>query len=387
MNYKTIFTITLAALMLGQFSSPCWGGPPNPTPSDGFRNTAGGTGAVVQNTTGANNTGFGYGTLNISTLGNSNTAIGSSALASNTSGSFNTASGAFALLSNNIGRLNTATGTSALQRNTNGIANTANGVSALASNGIGSGNTAIGYSALFNSFSGGNNTALGNQALFKKTAGSNNLALGTTAGFNLVTGNNNIYLGNPGAASESATIRIGTFPTHSRMFLAGVRGVATGLPNAVPVMIDGNGKLGTINSSARFKTDIKDMDDTSRRILELRPVTYHYKDSGDGGSNPLEYGLIAEEVAKIYPDLVAYGADGKVETVQYHKLPPMLVNEVKRLNTLLQTEKAKNSAQAQEIANLKQQMAVLQVQSERIETLTTRLSRIEANQALGMAAK
>jgi hypothetical protein len=167
------------------------------------------------------------------------------------------------------------------------------------------------------------------------------------------------------------------------------------------VFIDINGQLGTIKSSQRYKKDIHDMDESSRRLLELRPVTYHYKELSEDGSNPLEYGLIAEEVAKVYPDLVAYGADGKIETVQYHKLTPMLVNEVQRLNTLLQTEKGENLAQAEsnksqeqkialqekEIANLKQQMTVLQAQSERIEALTSRLSRIEAHQSLGMATR
>jgi len=129
------------------------------------------------------------------------------------------------------------------------------------------------------------------------------------------------------------------------------------------------------------------MNEDSRKILQLRPVTYHYKQASEDGNYPLEYGLIAEEVAKVYPDLVVYGTDGKVETVQYHKLTPMLVNEVKRLNTLLQAEKDKNGAQAQEINSLKQQMTVIQAQSERIEALTSRLSRIEANQTVGMVAK
>lgn len=129
------------------------------------------------------------------------------------------------------------------------------------------------------------------------------------------------------------------------------------------------------------------MDTASRQLLELRPVTYHYKQISEDGSNPLEYGLIAEEVAKINPDLVAYGADGKIETVQYHKLTPMLVNEVKHLNNLLLDEKRKNESQAQEISNLKQQMTVLQAQAEHIEALTSLLSRIEANQTVGMVAR
>ena len=186
-----------------------------------------------------------------------------------------------------------------------------------------------------------------NNTLLNKTTGSNNLALGQNAGKNLTAGNNNIYLSNVGAVTESATIRIGNATNHSRTFIAGVRGKSTGTRNAVAVVIDSNGQLGTINSSERFKKDIQDMNIASRRLLQLRPVTYHYKEPADDGTNPLEYGLIAEEVAKVYPDLVAYDADGNIETVQYHKLTPMLVNEVQHLNELLKTEKNKNAAQTQ----------------------------------------
>ena len=223
-----------------------------------------------------------------------------------------------------------------------------------------------------------------------KTTGGNNLALGVNAGRTLTAGNNNIYLSNVGAAIESSTIRIGNSAQHNRAFLAGVRGKRTGLTNAVAVIIDSNGQLGTLNSSERFKKDIHDMDEASRRLLELRPVTYHYKEAGEDGSNPMEYGLIAEEVAKVYPDLVAYGADGKIETVQYHKLAPMLVNEMQRLNALLQGEKDKNLAQAEsikaqekEIDGLKQQVAILQTQVQGIEALDSRLASMEAKQILG----
>lgn len=281
---------------------------------------------------------------------------------------------------------NTAGGSGVLLFNFNGTDNTGFGFAALQRT-TGSANTAVGVNALFSNSTGSFNTALGYSALANKSTGSNNLALGQSAGRSLTTGNNNIYLSNAGVAAESSTIRIGNSSNHTRAFMSGVRGRRTGVANAVAVVIDSNGQLGTISSSERFKKDIHDMDETSRRLLELRPVTYRYKGLSEDGSNPLEYGLIAEEVAKIYPDLVAYDADGKIETVQYHKLTPMLVNEVKRLNTLLQTEKDRNLAQAQEIANLKQQMAVLQTQSERIEVLTSRLSRIEAKESLGMTGK
>jgi trimeric autotransporter adhesin len=288
------------------------------------------------------------------------------------------------------------------------LGNTGFGFEALQANAGGSGNTALGGQALWRNIGGNGNTAIGFQAIELITAGSENTALGNGAGRNLTSGSNNLYLSNPGIASESATIRIGAGSTQKRIFIAGIRGKKTGKGNAVPVMIDSKGQLGTINSSERFKKDIQDMTDASLRLLELRPVTYHYKESDEDESNPLEYGLIAEEVAKIYPDLVAYGADGKIETVQYHKLTPMLVNEVKRLNSLLQSEKDKNVAQTREIsdlktqsqkiallesrlqaqnqetANLKQQMITLQTQAKSFEALTTRLSRIEATKILGM---
>lgn len=337
MSRNSFSTIPLFLLVLVQGISPSWGAFFfNPTTSDFLRNTAVGSGGVLLlNFHGADNTGLGY-----------------------------------AALQNTQGSANTAAGATALNKNTTGSANTAVGVNALFNNSTGAGNVALGYKALQN-----------------KTTGGNNLALGQSAGSSLTAGNNNIYLSNVGVAGDNSTIRIGNATNHTRAFIAGVRGKKTGIANAVAVVIDSNGQLGTINSSQRFKKDIHDMSDASRRLLELRPVTYHYKQPGEDGSNPLEYGLIAEEVAKVYPDLVAYGADGMIEMVQYHKLTPMLINEVQHLNSLLQAEKDKNLAQTQEIANLKQQMNVLQAQAERIEALTSRLSRIEANQALGMAEK
>ena len=132
----------------------------------------------------------------------------------------------------------------------------------------------------------------------KSVTGNNNLALGINAGANLTVGSNNVYLANAGAASESSTIRVGS--NHTRTFIAGIRTRKTGLANAVPVLIDSNGQLGTANSSERYKKDIQDMADVSHKLLQLRPVTYRYKESDDNGENPLEYGLIAEEVAQVY---------------------------------------------------------------------------------------
>jgi len=361
---NNIILILSLVLMLVQSLAPSWAvPPPNPTQTGIGGNTAGGEFVLERNTTGLWNTGFGSEALSYNTTGSNNSAFGDAALYNNTVGNYNTAIGLGALFSNTRGNFNAAFGEAALSYNT-----------------IGSYNTAIGMGALVCSDKNGNsyNTVLGYNTLPYLVKGNSNLALGANAGISLKTGSKNIYIDNAGTDVESSTIRIGT--TQTRAFLSGVRGKTTGLNNAVAVFIDSNGQLGTINSSERFKKDIRDMENASRRLLELRPVTYHYKQSSEDGTRVLEYGLIAEEVAKVYPELVVYGADGKIETVQYHKLTPMLVNEVKRLNSV-------NVLQAQEIAVLKQEIAGLQTHAREIEALTTRLSRIEANQSLGMAAK
>ena len=161
------------------------------------------------------------------------------------------------------------------------------------------------------------------------------------------------------------------------------------------VFIDSKGQLGTLNSSRRFKQDIRDMDEASRRLYELRPVTFQYRRLSGEEGRPLEYGLIAEEVAKVYPDLVAYDAHGQIEAVQYHKLTPMLLNKVQRLakllhaesdknnevGKLLQVERDKNLAQGREVANLQQQMVAVQAHVQRMEALAVRLNHIEAVEA------
>ncbi|HLJ45137.1 MAG TPA: tail fiber domain-containing protein, partial [Bryobacteraceae bacterium] len=126
-----------------------------------------------------------------------------------------------------------------------------------------------------------------------------------------------------------------------------VNGVATGSSDAVPVVIDSNGQLGTINSSQRFKEDIQDMGESSRGLMRLHPVTFRYRKAFDDGSKPLQYGLIAEQVAEVYPDLVVHSADGQVQTVKYQVLDSMLLNEVQRQQAeiqLLQARLAKMEA-------------------------------------------
>ena len=229
------------------------------------------------------------------------TATGFEALFSNTSGSDNTATGVNALFTNTSGLNNTATGVSVLILNITGNGNTATGLDALFSNTIGGDNTATGESALQSNTTGNSNTAIGLFALASKTTGGNNIALGSQAGSALTTGVNNIYIGNAGVAAEDNTIRIGS--TQATTYVAGISGtVLAGV--TVPVLVDANGKLGALASSQRFKDEIKPMDTASEAILALRPVTFRYKHEIDPNGIP-QFGLVAEEVEKVNPDLAS----------------------------------------------------------------------------------
>ena len=168
--------------------------------------------------------------------------------------------------------------------------------------------------------------------------------MGSNAG-NAITGNsnNNIEIGNAGTASDNGAIRIGN-GNNTSFYAAGIFGINTDLMNAVTVFVDSVGQLGTINSSRRFKEDIQDMDDASSGLLRLRPVTYRYQRPYADGSKPIDYGLIAEEVAEVYPDLVVKGADGQIETVQYQKLTPMLLNEVQKDHEIILSLQAQVAA-------------------------------------------
>ena len=213
----------------------------------------------------------------------------------------------------------------------------------------GNGNTASGYGALFNT-TGYQNTAVGLNALSANTSGTVNIALGVGAGNSAPAGNSNsIYIGSPGAGTDSSgTIYLGTQGTQTGgTFIAGISGATSS--SGVEVFINSNGQLGTVTSSARFKEEINDMGDTSSKLLQLRPVTFYYKPEYDDGSHLLQYGLVAEEVAKVYPEMVAYGKDGKPLTVRYQMLAPMLLGELqklaernKRQDDLIQQQGAQN---------------------------------------------
>jgi trimeric autotransporter adhesin len=290
----------------------------------GFDNVANGAGALESNSTGSLNTAVGATALVRNTTGNNNTATGASALFFNTTGNDNTATGYLALNSNTTGDDNTANGVNALQSNTNGSHNTATGYQALNGNTGGGQNTANGVNALQSNTNGAANTAIGFQALENNTTGNLNIALGFNAGSNLTSGDNNIYIGSLGVATESDTIRIGTSGVQTSAFIRGIRGVTTGNNDAVPVLIDSAGQLGTTSSSRRFKKEIKPMDSASEAILSLKPVTFHYK--SDSKDTP-QFGLIAEEVAAVNPDLVVHDENGEIYTVRYDAVNAMLLNE------------------------------------------------------------
>src|ERR1700693_3746127 len=221
---------------------------------------------------------------------------------------------------------NTGLGHGALASNTTGVNNTATGVGALSNNTMGTGNTANGSGALISNVLGNFNTAIGAGEALGNTTGSSNIAIGRSAGINLTTGSNNICIGNDGVAGESGTIRIGTGGTQTATFVAGVHGVMTG-GTGTPVLIDANGQLGTISSSARFKDEIQDMGEATDGLLKLRPVTFRYKAQPEGRT---QFGLIAEEVEKVMPELVVCSSSGEVETVLYHEMPAMLLNELQK---------------------------------------------------------
>ena len=289
--------------------------------TEGTANTANGSSALKSNTTGNGNTANGLNALLFNTDGSGNTANGSSALRSNTNGDNNTATGFAALTSNTIGFNNTATGLWALFNNTEGDGNTSNGMMALFNNTTGRGNTASGWEALRNNTEGEGNTAIGVFALHD-TTGDSNIALGVNAGAALTTGNGNIDIGNSGVASESNTIRIGDSQT--RTFIAGISGATAS--GGVAVYVNSAGQLGTLTSSARFKQDIHSMDNASEAILALKPVTFRYKPELDKAGIP-QFGLVAEEVAEVNPDLVVRDEKGEIYTVRYEAVNAMLLNE------------------------------------------------------------
>jgi hypothetical protein len=321
----------------------------------GGNNTVVGAYALANSPGASDNTAVGYATLNSDTNGYQNTAVGEYGLYSNSTGYANTATGYAALFSNTTGYANTAAGY-ASQNVSTGIHNTSSGAYSLYSLTSSSENTAFGAYALGSVATGNQNTAVGSNSLLHAT-GSNNIALGFNAGSGLVTGSNNVYIGNPGLQGEDNTIRIGSgggsAAPHTALYLAAVLG--TTVSSGQEMFIGSDGRIGTATSSRRYKDDIRDMAAASDGILKLRPVTFHYKEAAPDGTKPLQYGLVAEEVAQIYPDAVSYNEKGEPNAVQYHKINAMLINE-------LQKQKREITQQQQEIDELKAALAALQSQ-------------------------
>jgi Chaperone of endosialidase len=310
-----------------------------PPPDGGYSgfNTAEGQNALMNLTTGEGNTAVGWFSLKSLATGSFNTGVGSGTLALNTA--------------NN----NTATGAAALFLNTTGDGNTANGVAALLSNSTGAANTANGMQALFSNTTGFDNTAVGWQAMLNNTIGFNNTAIGIFAGYSITTASNVVAIGTPGANVDNSC------------YIGGIAGAdATG---GDPVFVTGDGKLGTINppSSARFKEEIKPMNEASEVILSLNPVTFRYKKEFDPKHMP-QFGLVAEEVEKVNPGLVKRDRDGKLQTVRYEAVNAMLLNEFLKEHTAFVEQQRK----------LEQQGAIIARQQKQIEALAAGLQKVSA---------
>ena len=319
-----------------------------------------GVNALLENTTGANNTANGVNALSSNTTANNNTATGSNALLENTTGNNNTANGTNALLNNNSNH-NTASGRAALQNNARGAQN-----------------TATGSGALLNNVSGNNNTGIGVNALFNST-GNNNIGLGHSAGSNLTTGSNNIDIGASGVVGESKTIRIGRPGLQNSTFIAGIFGVAM---SGSVVVVNSSGKLGVVPSSARFKDNIEPMDKASEAILALEPVTFRYKGEIDS-KRIRQFGLVAEEVEKVSPDLVVRDEEGKPYSVRYDAVNAMLLNEFLKEHKAALNEHRK----VQELeATVAQQQKGMEVLTAQLKEQAAQIQRVSAQIELSKPA-
>jgi len=325
----------------------------------GISNTASGALALTSNTTGSANTASGALALQFNTTGIDNTAVGVNALNLNTTGSDNAAFGFNALKANTTAGSNAAFGALALSTNTTGTSNSAVGSGALLVNTTGFNNSAVGSFALAGNRTGAFNSAFGFNALAGLTGGFNNIAIGTSAGQNL-TGSEgqNIYIGNPGVLGESNTIRIGgsQFVT----FIAGISGATSALGTAV--FVNSSGQLGTTTSSRRFKHAIADMGAESDLLMKLRPVAFYYKPEYDQ-TQTRQYGLVAEEVAQVAPQLVVYDEGGAPQTVRYHFVNALLLNEVQKQRRLAEEQRSTIARQQAEIEDLAARLARLEAKT------------------------
>jgi len=315
------------------------------------------------------NTAEGQNALMSLTSGGYNTAIGFLSLKSDATNSFNTALGAGALFANTADE-NTAVGVGALLSNATGNNNNAYGALALFSNNSASYNNAFGGTALFNNTTGAQNDAFGDTALWSNQTGTSNTAIGDSAGFS-ITGNNNVCIGAEvyGVAGENATIRIAdnlsTGPGLSACYIGGIAGQTVDPSGAGTVYIDNSGKLGVFLSSQRFKRDVQPMNRASEAILALKPVTFHYK--SDAKNTPC-FGLIAEEVAAVNPDLVVRDKEGQPYSVRYDAVNSMLLNEFLKEHQKVEEQEATIAKQQRDF-----QAAITQL-NKQVETVVARLN-------------
>jgi len=324
----------------------------------GKSNTATGVRALFSDTTGSNNTATGVYALYGNTTGWYNNAVGAYALANNISGNYNTANG-YGALYRNTADANTANGFAALYLNTTGSLNTANGYLALNHNTFGAANTATGYRALDSNTTGTFNTAIGDQALSRNTTGFANTAIGDGAGLDQTTGAGNVYIGSgiTGVAGES-----------NACYIASIFGQLSA--SGIPVLVNSSNKLGTTTSSKRFKEDIKSMDKASEAILALRPVSFRYKKEIDPAGTS-QFGLVAEDVEKVNPELVVRDKEGKPYTVRYDAVNAMLLNEFLKAHRKIREQEATISQlkKGMEVfaTTLKEQAAQIQKVSAQLE--------------------
>src|SRR6476620_199241 len=304
------------------------------------------------------NTGVGAGTLILNTA-DSNTAVGTAAMLLNTTGTKNTAVGTAALVNNDSGAENVAVGFQAISQNTTiggnaGAFNTAVGTLALQNNTTGAFNTAVGDDVLTSNTTANDNTAVGAGAM-ALSAGANNTAVGRQAGLISGTGSNNVYLGANmiGVAGENDHTYIRNINTTS------VNGMGT---DTVTVNLT-TGLLGHLSSSRRYKEDIKPMDKTSEALYMLNPVTYRFKKDVDP-SQSLDYGLVAEEVAKVDPNLAIRDRNGQIESVRYSAINAMLLNEFLKAHRKMEAQQKQSDDLT---ARLEQQAAQIQKVSAQLE--------------------
>ncbi len=320
----------------------------------GAHNTYVGAGVGVATTSGTFNSAFGESALSSNAAGASNSAFGADALTSSL-GVNNSAFGVSALFSNGLANDNSAFGVDALSSNTTGSFNSSFGAESLRNNLAGGDNAAFGVNTLTNS-TGNFNSAFGMEALASLASGNHNVALGFNAGFSLTSGSNNIYIGNDDATSESNTIRVGN-TTHTATFIAAISGKTSA--SGIAVLINSSGQLGTTTSSRRFKQDIVDLGDESDVLLKLRPVAFLYKPEYDP-DRIRQYGLVAEEVAQMAPGLVVFDKEGRPETVRYHLVNAMLLNEVQKQHRVNEEQGRRIEEQRGQIRDLTERLLALE---------------------------